>query len=167
MRVRRVDDVDVAAGCGAREQEALQRGGTQDAAVEVGEDGGEVGGAEAGRDGGEFGGGGAVADGGEEMAAVAEQDADGVEEEGDVLWDGWGGGGVHGSISNGTLEREARNIFRRPGGGYNFRNGREHPDGFSRDCPETEHAGYGRVWPRAEQLHWSARRNSTSASARY
>ena len=85
-------DVDVAAGCGAREQEALQRGGTQDAAVEVGEDGGEVGGAEAGRDGGECGGGGAVADGGEEMAAVAEQDADGVEEGGDVL--GHGGAGL-------------------------------------------------------------------------
>src|SRR6185312_16469918 len=72
-------DVDVSAGCGAREQEALQRGGTQDAAVEVGEDGGEVGGAEASRDGGECGGGGAAVDGGEEMATVAEQDADGVE----------------------------------------------------------------------------------------
>ena len=86
------DDVDVAAGCGAREQEALQRGGTQDAAVEVGEDGGEVGGAEADRDGGECGGGGAVADGGDEMAAVAEQDADGVEQGGDVL--GHGGAGL-------------------------------------------------------------------------
>ena len=46
----------------------------------MGEDGGEVGGAEARRDGGECGGGGAVADGGEEVAAVAEQDIDGVEE---------------------------------------------------------------------------------------
>ena len=88
MRVRRVTHADVSAGCGAREQEALQRGGTQDAAVEVGEDGGEVGGAEARRDGGECGGGGAVADGGEEMAAVAEQDADGVEDDGDVLGHG-------------------------------------------------------------------------------
>ncbi len=94
---------DVSAGCGAREQEALQRGGTQEAAVQVGEDGGEVGGAEACRDGGECGGGGALADGGEEVAAVAAQDADGVEEDGDVLghgrgfaglilgWIGWGG----------------------------------------------------------------------------
>ena len=85
-------DVDVAAGCGAREQEALQRGGTQDAAVEVGEDGGEVGGAEACRDGGECGGGGAVPDGVEEMAAVAEQDANGVEDDGDVI--GHGGAGL-------------------------------------------------------------------------
>ena len=58
----------------------------------MGEDGGEVGGAEARRDGGEGGGGGAVADGVEEMAAVAEQDADGVEEDGDVV--GQGGAGV-------------------------------------------------------------------------
>jgi len=78
-------DVEVAAGCGAREQGPLQRGGTQNAAVQVGEDGGDVGGAEACRDGGECGGSRAVADGGEEMAAVAEQDADGVEEGGDVL----------------------------------------------------------------------------------
>ena len=72
-------DFDVSAGFGAREEHVLQRGGAQDASVEVGEDGGEVGGAEACRDGGECGGGGAVADGGEEMAAVAEQDADGAE----------------------------------------------------------------------------------------
>ena len=72
--------LDVAAGCGALEQEALQGSGAQDASVEVGEDGGEVGGAECRRDGGECGGGGAVPDGAEEMAAVAEQDADGVEQ---------------------------------------------------------------------------------------
>ena len=51
----------------------------------MGDDGGEVGGAEAGRDGGEGGGGGAMLDGGAEMAAVAEQDADGAEEGCDVL----------------------------------------------------------------------------------
>jgi hypothetical protein len=73
-------DGDVSAGCGARAQHVLQRGGTQDASVEVGEDCGEVGGAEARRDGGECGGGGAVVDGGQEVAAVAEQDIDGVEE---------------------------------------------------------------------------------------
>ena len=81
------------AGCGAREQEALQRGGTQDAAIEVGEDGGEVGSAEARRDGGECGGVGTMADGAEQVSAVAEQDADGVEEGGDVL-----GHGVAGAI---------------------------------------------------------------------
>jgi len=75
----------------ARAQHALQRGGTQDAAVQVGEDGGEVGGAEASRDGGECGGGGAAVDGGEEMATVAEQDADGVEDEVDVLGHGAAG----------------------------------------------------------------------------
>ena len=47
-----------------------------------------------GRDGGECGGGGAAVDGGEEMAAVAEQDADGVEEGGDVLGHGHGFAGV-------------------------------------------------------------------------
>ena len=85
-------DVDVSAGCGAREQEALRRGGTQDAAVQVGEDKREVGGAEAGRDGGESGGGRALADGAEEVATVAEQDADGVKDEDDVL--GHGASGV-------------------------------------------------------------------------
>ena len=101
--VRRIDDVDVAAGGGAGEQEALQRGGAQDAAVEVGEDGGEIGGAEAGGDGGEVGGGGAVVDGVEEMAAVAEQDADGVEEQGDVGWGGRGWRRAPCGVSNGML----------------------------------------------------------------
>ena len=59
-------DVDVSAGRGAREQTCAPARRTQDAAVQVGEDGGEVGGAEARRDGGECGGGGALADGGEE-----------------------------------------------------------------------------------------------------
>ena len=86
------DEVDVVAGGGAGEQDALQRGGAQEAAVEVGEDGGEVGGAEAGGDGVEVGGGGALADGVDEVAAVGEQDADGVEEDPDVV--GQSGGGV-------------------------------------------------------------------------
>ena len=89
-----VHHFDVSAGCGSRAQHVLQRGGTQDASVEVGEDGGEVGGAEACRDGGECGGGGAAVDGGEEMAAIAEQDADGVEEGRDVLGHGRGFAGV-------------------------------------------------------------------------
>jgi hypothetical protein len=84
-------DDDVSAGCGAREQEALQRGGTQEAAVQMSEDGCDVGGAEGRRDGGECGGGGAAADGAEEMAAVVEQDIDGVEQEGDVLGHGAAG----------------------------------------------------------------------------
>ena len=42
-----LDEVDVLAGGGAGEEHALQGGGAQDASVEVGEDGGEVGGAEA------------------------------------------------------------------------------------------------------------------------
>jgi hypothetical protein len=78
-------------GLTRREQHVLQRGGPEDAAVQVGEDGGEIGGAEACRDGRECGGGGAMADGGEEMSAVAEQDADGVEDEGDVLGHGVAG----------------------------------------------------------------------------
>ena len=60
----------------------------------MGEDCGEVGGAEARRDGGECGGGGAVVDGGQEVAAVAEQDIDGVEEEADVLEHGHGAAGL-------------------------------------------------------------------------
>src|SRR5579864_1067714 len=98
LRFRRADaadhHLDVSAGCGAREQEALQRFGTQDAAVEVGEDGREVGGAEACRDGGECGGGGAAVDGVDEVAAVADQDIDGVEEGGDVLGHGRGFAGL-------------------------------------------------------------------------
>ena len=63
--------LDVSAGFGAREEQVLQRGGTQDASIEVGDDGREVGGAEACRDGGECGGGGTMVDGGEEMPAIA------------------------------------------------------------------------------------------------
>ena len=72
----------------------LQGGGTQDASVEVGHDGGEIGGAEARRDDGECGGGGTAVDRAQEMAAVAQQDADGVEEGGDVLGHGRGLAGM-------------------------------------------------------------------------
>jgi hypothetical protein len=60
----------------------------------VGEDGGEVGGAERGRDGGECGGGGTALDGIEEVAAVAEEGSDGVEDGGDVLGHGRGFAGL-------------------------------------------------------------------------
>ena len=69
----------------------LQRRGAQNAAVQVGVDGGEVGGAEARRDGGECGGGGAMLDGGKKVPAVAEQDADGVEQGCNVLGHGVAG----------------------------------------------------------------------------
>ncbi len=85
MRPRPLDEADVAAGGGAREQHALQRGGALETTVQVGENGGEVGRAEARRDRVEVGGGGAVADGGDEVAAVGEQGAGGVEQEGDVV----------------------------------------------------------------------------------
>ena len=74
-----LDEVDVSASGGAGAEHALQGVGPLDASVEVGEDGGRVGGAEAGgREGVEVGGGGAVADGVDQVAAVVEQDADGV-----------------------------------------------------------------------------------------
>src|SRR5579871_2750060 len=79
---------EVAAGGGAREQHALEGEGPQEAAVEVGEDGVEIGGAEACGDGGECGGGGALADGGEEMLAEVEQDGDAVEGGADALGHG-------------------------------------------------------------------------------
>ena len=86
------DEVDVFAGGGAREEHALERRGAQEASVQVGEDGGEVGGAETRRYGAEVGGGGALADRVDEVAAVGEQDADGVEQDVDVT--GRSGGGV-------------------------------------------------------------------------
>ena len=87
-----VDEVDVSAGGGAGEEHALQGLGAQDASVEVGEDGGQVGGAETRRDGVEVGGGGALTDGVDQVAGVVEQDADGVEDDPDVV--GQSGGGV-------------------------------------------------------------------------
>ena len=101
-----LDEVDVVAGGGAGEQHALQGGGAQDASVEVGEDGGEVGGAEAGGDGVEVGGGGALADGVDEVAAVAEQGAGDVEEDRDVV--GQSGGGVIRAGSGGEATAEGR-----------------------------------------------------------
>ena len=86
------DEVDVAAGGGAGEQDAFEGEGAQDAPVEVGDDGGEVVGAEAGGDGVEVGGGGAMADGVDEVAAIGEQGAGGVEQDLDVV--GQSGGGV-------------------------------------------------------------------------
>ena len=70
----------VAAAGGTGEQNTLQSDGTQDAAVEAGEDNCEIEGAETRRDGGEAGCGGAVLDGVGEMAAVGQQDANDVEE---------------------------------------------------------------------------------------
>jgi hypothetical protein len=110
-----LDEIDVATGGGAGEEDALERGGAEDAAVEVGEDGGEVAGAETRGDGFEVWCGGALAGGVDEVAAVVEQDADGVEDDGDVVGDGagavvllgiWRGGGrrvgrvVHVGVTN-------------------------------------------------------------------
>jgi hypothetical protein len=116
VRVGGIDEVEVAAGGGAGEQHTFQRGGAQQAAVQVGEDGGEVGGAETRGDGVEVGGAGAGADGVDEVTAVVEQDAGGVEDDGDVVGQSGGGvilwrigrvggrcggwGEVHGSVSN-------------------------------------------------------------------
>ena len=116
-----LDEVDVAAGGGAGEEDAFEGRGAQEASVQVGEDGGEVGGAEAGGDGVEVGGGGALADGVDQVAAVGEQDADGVEQDLDVVGQSGGGvilcgigrggdgccgrDGLHGSISNIKLEQ--------------------------------------------------------------
>jgi hypothetical protein len=86
-----LDEVDVSAGGGAGDEHALQGRGAQDASVEVGEDRRDVGGAEAGGDGVEVGGGGALADGIDQVAAVVEQDADGLEGDRDVVGQSRGG----------------------------------------------------------------------------
>jgi hypothetical protein len=70
-----LDELDVAAGGGASEKDTLQCKAAQDTAVEMGDDGGEVGGAEVRGNGAEIRGGGALADGVEEVAAVGEEDA--------------------------------------------------------------------------------------------
>ena len=80
----RCDELDIAAPRRAREQHALQRGGTQEAALQVREDRVQPAGAEADRDGVEVGAGGAVLRGLGEMAAEAEQDANGVQQCGDA-----------------------------------------------------------------------------------
>jgi hypothetical protein len=82
-----LDDVDVAAGGGAGEEQALECRGTQEASVQVGDDRREVAGAEARGNGVEIGRGGALADSVDEVAAIGEQDADGVEEDLDVVGD--------------------------------------------------------------------------------
>ena len=75
----------------------------------MGEDGGKIGGAEAGSDGGEVGSGGTLANGAKQVEAIAEQRASGVQQQGEVV--GESGHGLHGSVSNTTLEKWARNIF--------------------------------------------------------
>jgi hypothetical protein len=79
-----LDEVDVLASGGAGQQDALQCGGAKDAPVQVGDDGGEVGGPEAGGEGAEVGRGGTVADRFDQVAAVGEKDADGVKQDLDV-----------------------------------------------------------------------------------
>jgi hypothetical protein len=122
-----LDEVDVLAGGGAGKQHAFEGGGAQEASVEVGDDGGEVGGTETGGDGVEVGSGGAGADGVDEMAAVVEQDAGGVQDDrevvgqsgGGVILRGIGRGGgrgvgrdvVHVCYTNCGVEGEARIIF--------------------------------------------------------
>ena len=66
----------------------LERSGTLNAAIEVGEDGGDIEGAEAGGDGVKVGGGRALADGVEQAEAVNEQRMGGAQEQGDVAGDG-------------------------------------------------------------------------------
>jgi hypothetical protein len=73
----RKDELDIAALRRPREQHALQRGGTHDAALQVGEDRVKPPGAKASRDGVEVGARGAVLYGLGEMAAEAEQNANG------------------------------------------------------------------------------------------
>ena len=87
-RSRGATKLDIAAPRRARKQYALQRGGTQDAALQVRDDCVQPAGAEARRDGVEVGAGGAALRGLGEMAAVAEQDANGVQQCGDARGDG-------------------------------------------------------------------------------
>ena len=86
------DEVDVLSGGGTGEEDALERHASQDAPVQMGADGGEVGCAEVGGDGAEVGGCGALADGADQVAAVGEEAGDDVEEARDV--GGRSGGGV-------------------------------------------------------------------------
>ena len=80
----RCGEADIPAPRRACEQHALQRRGAQDAALQVREDRIQPAGAEADRDGVEVGAGGAMRRGLGEMAAVAEQDANGVQQCGDA-----------------------------------------------------------------------------------
>ncbi len=94
---------DIVAAGGAGEQDTLQRGRAQDAAMQAGDDQCEIRGAEAGGDGAEARCGGAAADGVREVAAVAQQDADHVQDCGDTRGDSSGRRRfltIHGSYSN-------------------------------------------------------------------
>jgi hypothetical protein len=142
-----LDEVDVLAFGGAGEEDALQCGGAQDAAVQMGEDGGEVGCAEAGGDCIEVGRGGAMADGVDEVAAVVEEDPGSVQYDGDVVGEAggrvilWrvgrcsGSTGFHGSVSNIVLDSEARTIFLNPVVG------RKPSDGVKRDADTASRCG--------------------------
>ena len=128
-----LEDDEIAAARGARQQHVFQRHGAQDAAREAGEDGGNARGAEELRDDGEAAGGGAVLQGCREVAAVFEQDADEDEDRGDALGHGfsgavllgtlWGrktGGGVrggHGQCMLTNWRREVKGFFPRAGAG--------------------------------------------------
>ena len=90
----RCGETDIAAPRRAGEQHALQRHGAQDAALQVREDRTQPPGAEAGRDRIEVGAGGAGRRGLGEMAAEAEQDANGVQQCGDAGGHGSGGGPI-------------------------------------------------------------------------
>ena len=83
----------VAAPCGARQQQAFEHDGAHDAAAEMGEDHRDLGGAEASGDDGEAARGGAMLEGVGEVAAVAEQDVEDMEDLRDV-----GGHGLAGPI---------------------------------------------------------------------
>ena len=108
--MREAASADVAAACGAGEQDTLQRGGAQDAAMQAGENQREIGGAEAGGDSRKTGCGGAAADGVGEMAAIAQQDVNDAQECRDALgrrerMGGWRLLTIHDSYSNWMVDR--------------------------------------------------------------
>ncbi len=101
----------IAATSGAGEQHTFQRGGTQHATTQAGENYREIERAETRRDGGEPWRGGTVPDGVGEVAAVAQQNANDVEECRDALGDGSRIRGmraltIHGRYSNIPDKRE-------------------------------------------------------------
>ena len=109
----RCGEADIPAACRAREQHPLQRGGAQEAALQVREDRRQPAGAEAGRDGVEVGAGGAVRRGPGEMAAVAEQDADGVQQCGDARGHGPAGPIRLGIVGSGRTGRGGLGVLHR------------------------------------------------------
>ena len=92
-----LEDDQVAAPRGPRQQHAFQRHGAQDAAREASEDGGNPRRAEVLRDDGEAARGGTVFEGFRQVAAVFEQDADDDEDRGDALGHRLGGPGPFGT----------------------------------------------------------------------